>query len=138
MTDGKKNRLLDKLMKRAVQMAEDNAQLKALVETVKRKLEEIGANEKLQNLINTVKLFIKMIKSYVSGDYNDLPKKSLILILLALIYFIFPMDIIPDFIPVSGFIDDVSVLLWVYNSIQDDIAAFEEWQNDQTTTINID
>ena len=69
-----------------------------------------------------------MVKNYLSGEYRDYPKRSLLLILFGLIYFMIPIDVIPDFIPLSGVIDDLTVLLWVYKSIRKDIDAFEEWE----------
>ncbi len=41
---------------------------------------------------------------------EDLPVKVRLLILGALGYFILPVDVLPDFIPVLGFADDLGVL----------------------------
>ena len=32
-----------------------------------------------------------------------------------------PIDLIPDFIPVSGLLDDLTVVLWVYQTLKDEI-----------------
>ena len=45
-----------------------------------------------------------------------------------LIYFIYPVDLIPDFIPVSGLIDDVAFIAWIYDYIKEDIDKFLEWE----------
>ena len=38
------------------------------------------------------------------------------------------MDLIPDFIPVAGIIDDVALIAWIYKSVQEDIEKFLEWE----------
>lgn len=39
----------------------------------------------------------------------------------ALGYFILPVDLIADFIPVAGYSDDLAGLVWVYNRVKDSI-----------------
>ena len=36
-------------------------------------------------------------------------------------YFILPVDLIPDFIPVAGYSDDLTALLWVLNTVGSNI-----------------
>ena len=43
--------------------------------------------------------------------------------------FTYPMDLIPDFIPVSGIIDDVALIAWIYKSVQEDIEKFLDWES---------
>ena len=47
------------------------------------------------------------------------------MIVVALIYVLSPIDIIPDAIPVAGIIDDAFVIKLIYDVIQDE---FEKWK----------
>ena len=48
----------------------------------------------------------------------------------ALAYVVFPIDIIPDFIPGIGFIDDVFVVGMVMKSISDEIERFKAYKGE--------
>ena len=93
-------------------------------------------NTRLSVLLEKIELFIQMIKAYLKGEYRDYPVRTLILIIAGLLYFINPFDIIPDFIPFTGYLDDLSIVIWIVSSIDKDIRAFEEFM--KSRTINID
>ena len=50
------------------------------------------------------------------------------LVVTGLLYFLAPVDAIPDFIPVLGFLDDAAVIAYVLRAIEADVRAFEEWE----------
>jgi uncharacterized membrane protein YkvA (DUF1232 family) len=71
----------------------------------------------LDQFINEAKQFLDMAFS------NKTPTKVRLLLLAALLYFLSPIDLIPDFIPVIGYLDDliiVPTLIWM---------AFKEMEN---------
>jgi uncharacterized membrane protein YkvA (DUF1232 family) len=76
------------------------------------------------------KFFIlgRLIKAYAQGHYRAVPWKGMLTVVAAIIYFVSPIDLIPDFIPVTGLTDDVGVLLWVYNSIGKEVNEFLSWE----------
>ena len=43
--------------------------------------------------------------------------KRFIIVLLAFIYVVSPLDLIPDFIPVIGWLDDLGVLAWAAKQV---------------------
>ncbi|MDA0193489.1 MAG: YkvA family protein [Bacteroidetes bacterium] len=131
-----KRKLSDEIKEKARRLAEDPGALRNFVDQVKLKIEELSSNEKLKELFESVKLFINMIKSHISGEYRDIPKRTLLLILFGLIYFLIPIDAIPDFIPITGYVDDLTILLWIYKSVQKDISAYKDWQSSQMAPSN--
>ena len=107
----------------------DDEKLKKLIEDVLKKLKEISSDKKTSAKLNdSLRLFIRIINAYTSKEYTYVPWKTICLIVAGLIYFIYPVDLIPDFIPVSGLIDDIALIAWIYESIQDDIDNFLEWE----------
>ena len=107
----------------------DDEKLKKLIEDVLKKLKEISSDKKTSAKLNdSLRLFIRIINAYTTKEYTYVPWKTICLIVAGLIYFIYPVDLIPDFIPVSGLIDDIALIAWIYESIQDDIDNFLEWE----------
>ena len=114
---------------KAKNIINDDEKLKKLIEDVLKKLQEISSDKKTSAKLNdSLRLFIRIINAYTSKEYTYVPWKTICLIVAGLIYFIYPVDLIPDFIPVSGLIDDIALIAWIYESIQDDIDNFLEWE----------
>jgi len=116
-------------LNRAKKAVTDNEQVNKILQNTKAKLEELDEyNGIAKPFFEKVKTFIRMLRAYSDGTYRELPWKSILLITGGLIYFITPLDFIPDFIPVFGMLDDVSVIMWIFKSISSDIEDFEAFE----------
>lgn len=70
----------------------------------------------------------RLIKAYALGQYRQVPWQTLLLIVAAVLYFVNPLDMVPDIIPLTGLTDDFAVLVWVYNSVSTEIDKFLQWE----------
>lgn len=77
---------------------------------------------------------IRLVRAYANGAYREVPVGSLLMILVAVIYFVSPVDLIPDFIPVGGLIDDALVVGLALKQVKSDLDAFMAWEMEATTT----
>ena len=73
-------------------------------------------------------LFIRLVRAYLRGDYRAISKKSIIIGLATLLYVVSPLDLVPDFIPILGFADDISLMAWFIKAFQAELAKFKEWE----------
>jgi len=87
-----------------------------------------------EEIKSSLHLFIRLIQAVVSGHYKGLGYGSVIQIVATMIYFINPADFIPDIIPVSGFVDDFTILLWVYRSMRLELDRFQDWEKVNSMT----
>jgi len=71
---------------------------------------------------------LRMVKGWGTGAYREVPWRTIVLSTGAILYLLDPVDLVPDFIPVLGFIDDVAVLRWVMAAIQSDLSKFRVWE----------
>ncbi|MEI6756313.1 MAG: DUF1232 domain-containing protein [Chlorobium sp.] len=70
----------------------------------------------------------RMARSYATREYLDIPWQSIVLVTIALIYFVSPFDAIPDLIPFLGFTDDLAIITAVFSAIIQDVDKFIAWE----------
>jgi uncharacterized membrane protein YkvA (DUF1232 family) len=73
--------------------------------------------------------FLRLIKAWAKGTYRQAPWKSIALVIGAVLYFVSPLDAIPDWIPIIGFMDDAFIIGFVMRAIRKDVRAFREWES---------
>lgn len=73
-------------------------------------------------------LMFSLAADYVKGYYRRVPVGSVVTILAGAVYFLTPIDVIPDFIPVAGYIDDVFVLSSVIRQVRADLDKYRAWK----------
>lgn len=124
-------------MRRAAGIANDPELIKELVRNVRSKINSVEDGKSLAaDIVEKLRTMMRMLRAYIRGEYRELPWKSLILIIGALLYFLVPIDMIPDFIPATGFADDVAIILLVFKTISDDINAYRIFENEKAVTNN--
>jgi uncharacterized membrane protein YkvA (DUF1232 family) len=75
----------------------------------------------------------RLLKAYALGQYREIPWKPLLILTAAVVYFINPIDLFPDWIPGLGLTDDVGILMSVYGSFGSEIDKFLEWEKSRLT-----
>ena len=124
-----KEKSLKDYLSKAKIIINDDQKLKKLIDDVLKKLKKISSDKKINAKLNdSLRLFIRIINAYTSKEYPYVPWKTICLLVAGLIYFIYPIDLIPDFIPIAGIIDDVALIAWIYESIKEDIDNFLKWE----------
>ena len=113
------------VLERAKQLSEDD--LRALLnqeQSAEKRLSSISGA--LPRLASHVRLGFSMVKDYVQGNYRKLPWWSVASVAAALGYFLAPVDLIPDFIPGLGYLDDAAVFALVLSGIREDLKKYAE------------
>ncbi|HEY8834000.1 MAG TPA: YkvA family protein [Chthoniobacterales bacterium] len=71
---------------------------------------------------------VRVVRDYQRAEYRDLAAAKLLIIIAAIIYFVSPFDVIPDWIPVLGHIDDAFVVSLALKSVRTDLDTFMAWE----------
>ena len=108
------------------------------IEKVTRKADEIEKKVResgpLKRYIDDVKLLLSMVNDYWSGDYKEIPYWAIGATVFALLYVLSPIDLIPDFIPVVGLVDDAAVVALCLYMIEQELHDYSEWKTQNAST----
>lgn len=107
----------------ATTILNDEKRSKKLIE----RLEEKAKDSKLGKTLEVIPLLISCVKSFIKGEYRDIPIGTIAAIVSALVYWLSPVDIIPDFIPGVGHIDDAAVVLACMKMVSSDLDDYKKW-----------
>lgn len=83
----------------------------------------------LGSVIDDVITMVELADAYVNKEYSDIPYGTIISVVAALIYILSPIDLIPDIIPIVGYVDDVAVIMLVLHlGVDKDLDKFRKWK----------
>lgn len=109
---------------------------RSLFQLVKEALDKSGglSGSNIAAFRDQLGVVTRLLKAYASGEYRQLPWKTLISIVAVLLYFVNPLDIIPDLLPIVGFADDIALVGWLFSSLGSDIEKFRQWEQTVANT----
>lgn len=86
----------------------------------------------LGGMIDDIACMVSLVDSYIKKEYSDIPVGTIISIVAALIYLLSPIDLIPDFVPVVGYLDDAAIVFFVLNfGVDKDLEKYRKWNEDK-------
>ena len=113
---------------RARRLVESPQDLLRVVAEARRKQGVPRTARRLKHVLAELKTMLHLIQAWAGGDYSGVSKVNLLLIVGAVVYFLMPTDLIPDFIAGVGLLDDVAVIAWVVDAVEDELAKFKAWR----------
>ena len=119
---------LQKLNPRAQEIAANEQKRHKLLHKALDKLPRLRQGGAISDIIEDIRWLIHMLKSYFTGAYQQIPWETVLVIIAALIYFVSPLDLLPDFLP-GGIVDDAAVFGFVLKTVRKDIELYKTWLN---------
>lgn len=98
-------------------------------EEISKKITNSGVLKKYTEL---GKIMLGMLKDYKNGIYKNVPWFTMAAIGFSLLYVFNPFDIMPDFIPGIGYLDDFAVFTYSLKFIESDLHKYLDWKIAQT------
>jgi uncharacterized membrane protein YkvA (DUF1232 family) len=134
-----KNAFFDLALGKASKMLGTRARMLILIGQLGAKLKSTNWKDiRSAGVKERLFLFGRLLKAFMKGKYTSIPWKPMLLITAAVIYFINPADLIPDWILAVGLTDDAGILMMVYASVKTELEKFVAWENAQLTPPSLD
>lgn len=112
-------------------------ELKRILSAAAEKLKQTTST-KIGEVREQLQLLIELLQVYASGEYRDVSKETMITVAAAVIYFLVPLDVVPDFLLGWGLVDDAAIISYVLSQISDELDAFKQWRAQRTDSPKTD
>ncbi len=132
-----KNALFSKLIGRSSRLLSKPFKIAFVLNEAADKLADKNSKQnKFAQLFNTGHTLVRLVRHYVSGEYRQIQTSTIVSGLGVLLYVISPIDLVPDFIPALGFLDDLSLISWFIGKFHVEITHFQEWEQTGAQTLS--
>lgn len=87
----------------------------------------------LKNVQNQLVQLYDYVKLLLTKGYYDYKDHTLVLIIAVIIYVVSPIDLIPDYLPAVGLIDDSALVGWLFQKLGDKLnQSIQEMEQEKT------
>jgi uncharacterized membrane protein YkvA (DUF1232 family) len=100
--------------------------MEKFLQRLERKLKKIPV---VGDNLSDLPIMVSLVRSYIKKEYTDVPIGTIVSVVGALLYFFSPIDIVPDVLPVVGYLDDAAVISLTLKLIHDDMDEYREWRD---------
>jgi uncharacterized membrane protein YkvA (DUF1232 family) len=81
-----------------------------------------------------LQLFFDLVQAYSKGEYRNISPATILTIIGAILYFVSPLDVVPDFLVGLGILDDAALITFTLKKLSVEIDEFKVWK--KTATIS--
>ena len=123
--DEKASDFYEKSSKEAEEILKDEDKAERFLQKLEKKLKTVPV---AGSVLIYVPIMISLVRNYIKKEYTDPPVTTIASIIVTLIYFLSPIDLIPDTIPGVGYLDDAAVIAGCLALIKTDIEDYRLWR----------
>jgi uncharacterized membrane protein YkvA (DUF1232 family) len=120
-------RILGALRKEAQHYREDDARSGALALSAEAKAKKHRGV--LARVWTDLTDLTRLLRAWATRRYRDVPWRKVSLVIAGLLYFVSPLDAIPDFLPGLGLLDDVFIVTWLVKTLREELEKFRAWES---------
>lgn len=122
----RQSRSYEKARNRAEEYIQSPDKLHKLAEDAREKAS--GRKEPFKEIWDSLMASLRLIKAYANGSYRKVSWQSLLMIVASVVYFVMPIDLMPDFLVSLGLLDDAALLGWTVKTFKKEIDEFVAWE----------
>ncbi|MEG1616112.1 MAG: DUF1232 domain-containing protein [Bacteroidales bacterium] len=115
---------------KAKRILSDPQLMRELIDSATQLTSRKGLEQVRENLL----LLVGYLRDVASGKYKNYHAADLLLIVSALVYVVSPLDLIPDFLLIMGWTDDISIIAFALRKAWKEIDQYKQWRQSGTAS----
>lgn len=88
----------------------------------------LAHSDVLSTVLQDLRTMLRLVARWVTKSYQGVSAGSLVVVVSALLYFVAPVDLIPDALGAVGFVDDITVISTAVDTIRAELQQFRRWE----------
>ncbi|MFZ3589561.1 YkvA family protein [Bacillus sp. DJP31] len=129
--DGQSKTTVTKYKRKALEYIKDRHKAKELWKEASKKTN--SEKGRIQTFRDQLLLLLDAYHDWISGEYRQIPYKTLTMIVVGILYFVVPTDVIPDIFIGVGLIDDAAIIAFIFKQIEKDLNQYKIWKSNETS-----
>jgi uncharacterized membrane protein YkvA (DUF1232 family) len=89
----------------------------------------------LSEVWDKLQLLFELVKAYSKGQYRDISAKTAVTVIAGILYFVSPLDLVPDFLAGIGILDDAAIIGFIVKQITNELERFKLWKENHPDNI---
>jgi uncharacterized membrane protein YkvA (DUF1232 family) len=118
---------------RAAKYLNDPGKTRGLLSKASKKAD--SKKNALSEVWDKLQLLFELIKAYSKGQYRDISAKTAVTVIAGILYFVSPLDLVPDFLAGIGILDDAAIIGFIIKQITNELERFKIWKETQPENI---
>ncbi|EAR64680.1 hypothetical protein B14911_21888 [Bacillus sp. NRRL B-14911] len=118
---------------RAAKYLNDPGKTSGLLSKASKKAD--SRKNSLSEVWDKLQLLFELIKAYSKGQYRDISAKTAVTVIAGILYFVSPLDLVPDFLAGIGILDDAAIIGFIIKQIANELERFKLWRETQPDNI---
>lgn len=91
-----------------------------------KRAKQYASRQGLQKVKGELLLVCQYVRDVFTGRYKDYNVLNLTVIVGAIVYVVAPVDVLPDFVPLTGLVDDTAILLWATSEFSEELERYRQ------------
>lgn len=123
------NNQYTKWRSKANKYIDDKSKLRDLLNNAMEKMNNRKSKGPLKEIWDRIQLLFGITRDWIRGTYKEVKLESMIMIVIGLLYFVTPLDIIPDWLIGLGWVDDAFILGLIIRQLDNELESYKAWKN---------
>ena len=110
----------------------DDEQVKKAVEGAEKLKDKLKDSKSLSKFFDDMMLLVSLVTDFWKGRYRKIPYKAIAAIAFTILYVLNVVDLVPDFIPGLGLLDDATIVGLCLKLVSYDMEQYKLWKFPET------